>query len=70
MRKITIVGWDGRSNAMYRFEDELKLSDWARTYPSLEQVLEQFPNAKWCNSQFEVVPLRDAGVTPYAPTAT
>lgn len=57
MRKIIILGWDGRSNAMYRFEDEIGLSDWKRAVPSIDQILEQFPDAKWCSPEFKMVPL-------------
>lgn len=37
-RVIVVVGWDGRSNPIYRFYDELDLPDHMRSRPSVEEV--------------------------------
>jgi hypothetical protein len=59
-RKICTIGWDGRSNPIYRFYDELRMSDHIRTRPTPEQVLEQFPTAMYYLATFQRVPLGDA----------
>ncbi len=59
MRKIITIGWDGRSNPIYRYEDEMKRSDHRRDRPSIHEILEQYPNATYCNADFKTVPLAE-----------
>lgn len=46
-RKIEVIGWDGRSNAIYRFYDELNLPDHMCTRPTVPEILDQFPEANY-----------------------
>ncbi len=65
-RKIVIVGWDGRSNPIYRFDDELRKPAYLRSFPTVPEILEQFPEANFTTAEltpdgktFKVIKLRD-----------
>jgi hypothetical protein len=63
-REIVSVGWDGRSNPMYRYRDELALPDHMRARPLLSEVLAQHPDATWINARFERVSLASIAGSP------
>ena len=59
-RRIVVVGWDGRSNPIYRFHDQLKRPDHARDWPTTAEVLAQYPEAKYTTAQWVTMPLAQA----------
>lgn len=56
-RDIVIIGWDGRSNSIYRFYDELSMPAHMRAQPTIPEILEKFPEAQYTNGKFQQVPL-------------
>lgn len=60
-RKIIVLGWDGRSNPIYRYQDELRrMPDHMRSIPPKEAILAQFPNATWTTADYQRIPLAQA----------
>lgn len=66
MEKIVVIGWDGRSNPIYRFyrDIENKVPDHMRPVPSIPEILEQYPGAMYytsevVNGEFKRVKLAD-----------
>lgn len=47
-RKIVIIGWGAHSEPLHRFQDELKLPSYMRTYPTKEQIEVQKGPLKVC----------------------
>lgn len=58
-RKIVVIGWDGRSNPMYRYYDQLGKSDHMRDKPTVTEVVEQFPEARYTRADYSVIDLKD-----------
>ncbi len=59
MEKIVSIGWDGRSNPIYRFyrDIEHKVPDHMRPVPSIPEIIEQYPNAMYYMPDFTRVKL-------------
>lgn len=60
MREIVSVGLDGRSNSIWIYYDELKLSSYMRNTPTMAEILEQHSTAMYYDRTFNRVPLADS----------
>jgi hypothetical protein len=58
-KKIVCIGWDGRSNPIYRFyrDIENKVPDHMRPVPSIPEILVEHPDSEYYMPDFTRVKL-------------
>jgi hypothetical protein len=63
-KKIVVIGWDGRSNPIYRFYRDIKhkVPDHMRPVPTIPEILEEYPDSMYYMPDFTRVKLADLAI--------